>query len=104
MTERAGVRPAFFYAPRVNSLASNAGLGKVDSVNLERLDMNDSATGDFLATADASKPAPAFREALRILSRPREVRPIGPNPLGLSEETLASIAAWNAKVRAEAGQ
>ncbi len=52
---------------------------------------------DFLYTADASKPAPEFREALRILSRPNTAPKFPENPLGLSDETRASIAAWNAR-------
>jgi hypothetical protein len=49
----------------------------------------------YLAIADASKEAPAFREALRILSTPRSAPKFPENPLGLSAETRAKIAAWN---------
>jgi hypothetical protein len=49
---------------------------------------------DYLYAAVAGKPAPEFREALRILSAP-VVHKLGPNPLGLSAEMRAKIAAWN---------
>lgn len=54
---------------------------------------------DYLYTADASEAAPDFRRALRILATPQPGHTLGPNPLGLSAERLASLAEWSARQR-----